>query len=122
VHFVAIFPPNYRREAGEKPLNLHFCMAVGSADAAEMTRVQRLAPVMPPPANYGNCMADVWEQSAENANLTAKSPRTPRFFTTETQRGREDIQLEHDLIGALDIQIWHVAALQQGFYFSTKVL
>jgi len=40
-------------------------MAAGSANAAEMTQVQRIAPVMPPPANLGVIAADAREKSAE---------------------------------------------------------
>ncbi|MEP6986511.1 MAG: hypothetical protein ABI970_12980 [Chloroflexota bacterium] len=36
---------------GSKPLNVHFMAAGGSADAAEMTQMQRMQGRMPPPCN-----------------------------------------------------------------------
>jgi hypothetical protein len=65
--FVTISRRNVWREAAGKPLNRQFCAAGGSADAAEMTPLQRIAPVMPPLRNCRNFIADVREKVAENA-------------------------------------------------------
>jgi len=48
VQFVQYFRRNGRREHGSKPPNWHFDAATGSANAAEMTQLRRMARLVPP--------------------------------------------------------------------------
>jgi hypothetical protein len=73
-------------------LNWHFCMAVGSADAAEMTLVQRVPRMLPPLHNCEcrrsgcegvsrrKCKGRINRRDAENAKIKAErfNTKTPR--------------------------------------------
>jgi len=48
LQFVQIIRRNGWRDTREEPLNRHFCAASGSADAAEMALLRRMARLMPP--------------------------------------------------------------------------
>ncbi len=61
------------------PLNRHFRMAVGSVIIAEMTQMQRLAPVMPPRAYGCVVAAGASEDAAENAKTKDSTQRRKDF-------------------------------------------
>ena len=75
------------------PLNCHFVAAESSLSSAEMTHVQRFAPVYPPLCKFCSCMAEAREEAAEYAKSNPKNLTQSRKGI-KTQRVGQKLAVE----------------------------